>query len=768
MLPEVRTVGREIGVFAFFLLLAIVFTWPLAIRLSTGTSDLGDPLLNTWILDWDMYAATHSLSSIFQAPIFYPGKYPLAYSENLFGIAIVALPFYLAGCPPLVIYNIMFIAGFAFCGYGAWVLVRVATGSAYAALIAGVLYAFVPFRFDHMPHLQIIWGGWLPLILASILYYWRRSTWWSAAGFGAALLMNGLTNIHYFLFGTLSAAITVFVLAFLDRRKDWRFWLRLAIAGGLAVALMIPVLWPYKVVSELYKLKRDPDEVLWGSATWGDWLTPTFASRTYGDLIPSDKTNPERHLFPGLLVLFLTIAAFVLYDPSPLPSPEGEGGAKRRVRVAMDIAIVALAIVSYWGAIAPKYILRIGGVRLLSVSSSDLPFTFLLLLVFIRLWIRRPDAWRGGRRLPVAFWIGCLWVVIGLLGSFGIRGFFHSMLYHRIEAFQSLRVPARWAVITYVGLSVTAGFGAVALMRRRRHAVFPILLALAILDMRPRVRWEHAIVEVDPVYRWLREIPFKGAFLELPVEEGNVQALYLLSDVFHHRPTLNGISGFEPPMHQQLRDLSVRNQWTSEHTAYIAKLGCSLIVVHDDWLRAQSDKVHGWLRRELANGNLVFLRKFDHRIASDWVFGVTANCSDCARLRPPQSPDAAGLLPDASLDRMLNGQATYLGRTFGVIDFPREERVGKVLTVSGWALSPDGISGVDILFDSATVRYQAMLTDRGDVQAKFPWYPKVQRAGFTITIPKRPRGVPKYTDMQVEIIDGSGARTRLPDKLIEW
>ena len=259
---QLRTVGREIGAFAFFLLLAIIFTWPLAIRLSTGTSDLGDPLLNTWIIDWDMYAATHSVSNIFQAPIFYPGKYPLAYSENLFGIAIVALPFYLAGCSPLVIYNIMFIAGFAFCGYGAWVLVRVATGSPYAALIAGILYAFVPFRFDHMPHLQIIWGGWLPLILASILYYWRRSTWWSAAGFGAALLMNGLTNIHYFLFGTLSAAITIFVLAFLDRRKDWRFWLRLAIAGGLAVALMIPVLWPYRVVSELYKLKREPDEVL--------------------------------------------------------------------------------------------------------------------------------------------------------------------------------------------------------------------------------------------------------------------------------------------------------------------------------------------------------------------------------------------------------------------------------------------------------------------------------------------------------------------------
>ena len=767
-MPPLRAIGREIGAFILFLLLAILFTWPLGIRLSTGTSDLGDPLLNTWILDWDLYAVTHSASNIFQAPIFYPGKYPLAYSENLFGIAIAAAPFYLAGCSPLTIYNIMFIFGFAFCGYGAWVLVRVATGSSLAALIAGVLYAFVPFRFDHLAHLQIIWGGWLPLILASILYYWRRASWWSAAGFGAALLMNGLTNIHYFFFGTLAAAITIFVLAVVDRRIDWRFWLRLAIAGGLAIALMIPVLWPYKVVSELYKFKRAQDEVLWGSATWTDWLTPTFASSTYGDLIDSEKTHPERHLFPGLLILFLTAAAFVLGVRADSSRP-AEAGPHTRVVRGLDIAIVALAIVSYWGAVSPKFMLRILGIRILSVSSSDLPLTFLLLLIFVRLWIRRPEAWHGGLRLPLPFWIGCLWIAVGLLGSFGINGFFHSMLYHRIEAFQAIRVPARWAVIAYVGLSVTAGFGALALMRRRPRILFPILLALAVFDMRPRVRWEHAIPEIDPVYRWLRDARFPGAFLEIPVEEGNAQPLYLLSDTYHHRLTLNGASGFEPPTHWHLRELSFEKQWGSEYMPYITKLGCSVVVVHDDWLRGQTDKVRAWLRRELASGTLLFLRKFDHRAGNDWVFAVRANCRDCDRLRAPDSPDAAGFVPDASLDRMLKGERTYVGRTFGYVDFPREERIGsRALTVSGWALSPHGIRAVDILLHSDTTRYHSTLTDRGDVQAKFPWYPNVRRAGFTITIPKRPRGVPKYTDVQVEILDGSGARTRLPDQLIEW
>ena len=796
-MPQVRTVGREIAVFGFFLLLAIVFTWPLALRLSTGTSDLGDPLLNAWIIDWDLYAATHAPSSIYQAPIFYPGKYPLAYSENLFGIALVAFPFYLAGCSPLFIYNLMFIGGFAFSAYGGYVLARTATGSMRAGLIAGVLYGFVPFRFDHMPHLQIVFGGWLPLILAALLHYWKRSTWWTAAGFGGALLMNGLTNIHYFLFGTLTAAVTIFVLAFVaphpalratlspltrgeglsrvpsprlrgeGQGEGWRFWLRLAVAAGLAVALMIPVLWPYKVVSELYKMKRQQDEVFWGSATWTDWLTPPWASKTYGDLIPAEKTAPERHLFPGLFVLFLTAVAFVLYgneerDPSP--------SSRLRVTLrAMDVAIVALAIVSYWGAISPKYVFRLWNVRIVSVDSSDLPLTILIVLIFIRLWLRRPLAWRQGlSRLPIAFWMGCLWIAIGLLGSFGVHGFLHGMLYRRIEAFQSIRVPARWAGIVYVGLAVTAGFGALALIRRKRFLAFPVLLAIAIFDMRPRVRWEHTIAEIDPVYRWLHDAPFRGAILELPIEEGSSEFLYLQSHTFHHRSSLNGTSGFEPPSHWHLRELSFQKSWGPEMTAYIARLGCTLVVVHDDWLRTQGDKVHDWLRHELASGRLIFVRQFDHRIGGDFVFAVRATCPDCARLRPPDHPDAARLLPDQNLDRMLSNQPIYLARTFGLVDFPREERVGKTLTVSGWALSPSGIRGVDILLNSGTKRYAATLTARGDVQAKFPWYPQVKLAGYTITIPKRPHGVPKYTDMQVEIIDGSGGRTRLPDKLIEW
>src|SRR5205823_13861436 len=108
-------------VFALYLLLAAALTWPLAAHLDTFVADRGDPLLNCWIIEWGCYALTHSPLHLFDAPVFHPAKYPLAFSENMVGIDLFVLPFHIAGAKPLVVYNLAMILGFAFSGYGAWV-----------------------------------------------------------------------------------------------------------------------------------------------------------------------------------------------------------------------------------------------------------------------------------------------------------------------------------------------------------------------------------------------------------------------------------------------------------------------------------------------------------------------------------------------------------------------------------------------------------------------------------------------------------------------
>ena len=66
--------------------------------------------------------------------------------------------------------------GFALCGYGAFRLARTLTGSTGAAWVAGVVFAFVPFRFHLLSHLHYLFAGWIPLLLEALVLFARAAT----------------------------------------------------------------------------------------------------------------------------------------------------------------------------------------------------------------------------------------------------------------------------------------------------------------------------------------------------------------------------------------------------------------------------------------------------------------------------------------------------------------------------------------------------------------------------------------------------------------
>src|ERR1051326_7995780 len=297
---------RHAGAFLAYVLLAVALTWPLATHLNTYVADHGDPLLNCWIIDWGCYALTHQPLHLFDAPIFHPAKYPLAFSENMTGIDLAVLPFHLAGAAPLVVYNLAMLLGFAFSGYGAWVLARMITGNSVAAFAGGIFAAFVSFKFDHLSHVQVVWTGWLPLLLAAVLAYWRHADLRHAVLLGAAFVMNGLTNIYWLAFGGIPLGITIIFLFIVSEKREATFWRRLTVTLAVSCALLLPFLIPYEVVSKMYHLWRRSSESLAGSATPYDFFMPSESSLLYGK-IAQGRSQPERLLFRGVIPFLLAL-----------------------------------------------------------------------------------------------------------------------------------------------------------------------------------------------------------------------------------------------------------------------------------------------------------------------------------------------------------------------------------------------------------------------------------------------------------------------------
>ncbi|HEY0157490.1 MAG TPA: hypothetical protein VGF28_09415 [Thermoanaerobaculia bacterium] len=607
-----RRAGRQAAIFTLFLLLAIALTWPLAANLGTAVSDRGDPLLNAWILDWTAHALLTQPLHLFDAPTFHPSLLPLAYSEHLAGVALLVLPFHLAGVSAIALHNIAMLLGFALSGYGAFVLARLFVPQFIPCLVAGIFYAFVSFKFDHLPHLQIISSGWIPLTLAALVLYWRDATPRNALLFAGAFVMNGLSNVYYLLFVSAALGMTlVFFLAAAPRR-DRRFWLTLLAACALAAAVLLPFLLPYRTVSKAYGLKRQAHEVL--SNGWTGWLVPAPRSLLYGNLPAEAMRMPENSLFPGVVPLVLVVVASCLWsDGRSRPSssryhPAAEAAAAPQFRPVLDTLILLLSILFLVSLMRDRVAPSLFGIRLFAIRGSDLPFAALFTALLVRLPLRE---WLARSRFSTETWMAIVWMLVGFAGSFGMRTPFYAFLFKRLEPFQSLRAVSRFAVVTYAGMIVLVAIGAALLLARRGLVAKSFLVAFAVVDVLPRIEWQAAPATVPPVYRWLRQ----GPVLELPIES-NATFLYVLWQRHHGMTLLNGTSGFEPPEHIRLREA-----WEQKNAAglldFATELGANVLIVHDHWLDPEQKRI---LFAEIQQQGLPSVQYFAHEAGGDLVF----------------------------------------------------------------------------------------------------------------------------------------------------
>lgn len=568
-------------VFALFLLLAVAVTWPLAIHLPEAVADHGDPLLNAWIIDWVCHALVHDPLHLYDAPIYHTGLYPLAYSENMTGIALLVLPFHLAGLSAVTVYNIALILGFAFSGYAAFVLAQlVVTRSLPASLVAGIFFAFTSFQLAHIQHIQIVWSGWLPLLLAALLLFWRSPGRKQSLLLGAAFAMNGLTNIHWLLFGGVATAATIGLLAVREPRPERAFWIRLSVVFVLAGLVLLPFLLPYQAVASEYGSRRTSFEARLGSASWSDWLVPSSRNRIYGGFVGDGVRREERELFPGVLVLFLT-ASLWLTRPRNQPLMRAEPTGPPRW---LDAAIAASMTLTYYSTISDRV-----SIGRFSASGADVPAMLTVILLIVR-FAPQLRARINNSRFTTAELSGALWLGLGVLGSLGWNAFVHPFLFRLITPFRATRTPARWAVIACVGLALLAAAGAADLLQRRgarmRRVVAALLLLGALAEAAPRIRWAPIDPAVPAVYRWLA-VARPGVVLELPMMNDGAPFRYVLASTNHRVPIINGTSGWETPLHKLLRKKEEALQWDDQFLEAIRSAGCRVVIVHEDRLWEQ-------------------------------------------------------------------------------------------------------------------------------------------------------------------------------------
>jgi hypothetical protein len=520
-----------------FTALAAVFTWPLVAHLHDSIpGDPGDPLLNAWVLGWDADRLRHGLRGLWDAPIFYPYRGTLAFSEHLLGIAAFVAPITWATGNPLIAYNAAFVLSFTLAGAGMFLLARELTGRSDAAWLAGLIFAFSPARLGQIGHLQVLMSGWMPLTLWALHRYLTTpsAVWWLAlVAFGLA---QSLSNNYFIYFLALPAAVVAAgglaargagPTTAAERRRITR---GLAAAGAAVVAALTPIALIYFRVRRQFGFSRTVEDVTNLGADLGAYLHGNEAVHpplTLWRHLPfvAKPIGPEGELFAGALALGLALAAVVA---SGRRWPDARA---QPVRLYGLIGVFAL-------------ILSLGA---------------------------QPTAW--GVHLPV--------------------GGVYRKLFDWLPGFDGLRVPARFGVVVLLAVAVLGGIGASALLSARRPAVrrilagaFALIIFLEGYPMRLPLAFLGRGGRVDRgAYDWLRtEMP--GPILELPAGEvaPPFQSFgYQYQTLFHHRPIVNGSSGYDSAFHGFIGSAAsplVEPPLFSAGLRTVRAIGVTTIVVH--------------------------------------------------------------------------------------------------------------------------------------------------------------------------------------------
>ena len=536
-----------------YIALTIVLTWPLV--LSAGSSvpnDLGDPLLNTYLLAWN--ARTMPLTERWwSVPQFYPQRGVTAYSEHLLGLSPISTPVIWLTGNPLLAYNTAFFLSFVLCGLSAHALAYVLTRRHDVGVLAGLAFAFAPYRMSQIAHLQVLSAYWMPLSLAALhLYFASRKAKWLTL-FGVAWLMQALSCGYYLFY--LSALVALWVLWFAIGRGRWSDVLRVIAVWTVAGLAMAPVAFGYMKYQRAAGLRRWPDEIAAFSADIASVLKAPDSLWVWGWLDVVGR--PESALFPGVTLVVLVLFGSALAWTTAVRQAEPGGGSLKKSRWLLLGAAVFAAVAASPSFFGPWRIEPFG-VSLVSVTTARKPLSIAILLTVVAL-IMHPAVLRAWRaRSALAFYAlatDAMWLLsLGPSPTLMNEPLIYKAPYAwlmLIPGVDGVRVPARFWVLGTLCLAIAAALAIARITSRwpRTQRWLP-LAACAFILVEAWPRPMRVIPAPDP-----RPIQVPAvARLEFPVNPAH-DAIVLYRAAQHRRPVINGYSGYFAPHYWSLQYL---------------------------------------------------------------------------------------------------------------------------------------------------------------------------------------------------------------------
>ncbi len=563
----------ELGVFSIFFFLTILYLWK-GIWPYPGAQTFGGGCLEYVWSGWWLKKALieQPLDPLFCPNIYWPVGASVAFHDfsYLNTLPSIVLPTeFLLGW-----HNLCLLGTFVLSGYFTYRLAYEVTGSRSGAILAGLLFAFSPYRTSRLTQLNTLSQEFIPLLF---LVLWRvysgksKGTWMEAFLGGLFLALTSLGSWYHL------SILTVILVAWgvwTYRASFWLFLCRLFLfAGVLLSPFLIQIVWhttrfdyyPHTLV----RSHRFSCDLLYY------FLPYQFDSWTYSKVVPKIEsvigagwiTSPERvGYFLGYVALFLVLVCLT------------------RRRKGVWSLWVFLALVAVVLSLGPY--LKIGGRDTVNIGKLFALIGF-------------PESWRADwtPKIPLPF-----------------------LLFREIPLIGGAAVPRRFAEITVLMTSLLAaeGFKVFILKFKAKPGVgmgawIPLILIWIAFTME---QWKFIYpANPAPISRFYSEYLADqpdGAILELPIDYNNESRDYGYYQTRHGRPLFSAIIGRVPiqahqfvknnplivQLHTDLEEIASKDPRNFQSDfELIGAQGARYVVVHRSAMgEPLAEEVSDWLR----------------------------------------------------------------------------------------------------------------------------------------------------------------------------
>lgn len=530
-------------VLLYFTAMTVVMTWPLVTRMgSSMVGMVGDNIYFVWMIGWFKKALFDLGVNPFNIWFLnYPQGWSLAYTEITQANLAVAMPFYFIG-GEVFAYNMAMMFTFVLSGLGMYLWVKKLSGRWDAALLAGTVYAFLPYHFAHfrIGHLNLSGIQWFPFYFMGLWDVLKREDWsWKPVLIGGiALGLIANTSMYYFYMTALVSVFLVVVYLLMNKPliKDWAFWKRVLALVLVAVPLVLLAAFPYvSLLTQGGMPDRNMGIVRKYSASPLDFFLPSTDHFLWGIWVGQNFSRDlwiEATLYVGLVSGVLAVLAWI----------------KRK-----ELKKETLLRLLLWGTLL-SIVLAMG---------TDLHWNEKAVEIALPTGL----ASRLGRdTLP-----------------FVLPGYF---LFKYFPLYAKLRALMRFGVFALVFVSAAAGLGAAWLLEKckgkKQAAVLVLLLALVFVDFYPGPYQQFAQVQARPADYWLAEQPGDGAWAQFPFELQEDQE-HIYGQLINGKPFLGGFfNAFPPAQYRQI--MPVMNTFPSEESVeQLKSLDITYILVNQTY-----------------------------------------------------------------------------------------------------------------------------------------------------------------------------------------